>query len=82
MALLQGSPDPQVFSRAVTEYILFGDLNQVHPSGSEVHKYEVRKKLEELEAITNSEMFVQEASFDFPERFPAGSSSMLKIKKN
>ena len=54
MALLQGSPGPQVFSRAATEYILFGDLNQVHPLGSEVPDYEVRKKLEELEAITNS----------------------------
>ena len=60
------------FFRAVTEYILFGDLNQVHPSQSEVLDYEVRKKLEELEAITNPEMFVQEASFNFPERFSAG----------
>ena len=72
MALLQGSLGPQVFSRAVTEYILFGDLNQVDPSGSEVHDHEERKKLEELEGITNSEMFVKEASFNFPERFSAG----------
>ena len=72
MALLQGSPGPQVFSRAVTEYILFGDLNQVNPSGSEVPDYEVRIKLGELEAITNPEMFVQEASFNFPEIFSAG----------
>ena len=69
MALLQGSPGSQVFWRVVTEYILFGDLNQVHPSGSEVPDYEVRKKLEKLEAITNSEMFAQKASFNFPERF-------------
>ena len=41
MALLQGLPGPQVFSRAVTEYILFGDLNQVHPLGSGVPDYEV-----------------------------------------
>ena len=65
------------FSRAVTEYILFGDLNQVHPSQSEVLDYEVRKKLEELEAITNPEMFVQEASFNFPERFSAGYCKLV-----
>ena len=51
---------------------MFADFNQVHPSGSEVPDYEVRKKLEELEAITNPEMFVQEASFNFLERFSAG----------
>ena len=49
IALLQGSPGPQVFSRTVTEYVFFGDLNQVHPSRSEVPDYEERKKLEELE---------------------------------
>ena len=65
------------FFRAVTEYILFGDLNQVHPSQSEVLDYEVRKKLEELEAITNPEMFVQEASFNFPERFSAGYCKLV-----
>ena len=59
MALLQGSPGSQVFSRAVTENILFGDFNQAHPSRSEVPDYEVRKKLEELEAVTNPKMFVQ-----------------------
>lgn len=65
------------FFRAVTEYILFGDLNQVHPLQSEVLDYEVRKKLEELEAITNPEMFVQEASFNFPERFSAGYCKLV-----
>ncbi|CAH3114831.1 unnamed protein product, partial [Pocillopora meandrina] len=60
MALLQGSPGPQV-----------------HPSKSEVLDYEVRKKLEELEAITNPEMFVQEASFNFPERFSAGYCNLV-----
>ena len=44
-ALLQGSPGPQVFSRAVTVYILFGNLNQVNPSGSGVPDYEVRKEI-------------------------------------
>lgn len=77
MALLQGSPGPQIFSRAVTEYILFGDLNQVHPSGSEVPDYEVRMKLGEVEAITNPEMFVQEASFNFPELFSAGYCKLV-----
>ena len=60
------------FSGAATEYILFGDLNQVHPSRSEVPDYEGRKKLKELEVITNPEVFVQEASFNFPERSSAG----------
>ena len=45
MALLQGSLGPQVFSRPVTEYMLFGDLNQVHPTGSGVPDYEVRKEI-------------------------------------
>ena len=56
---------------------MFADFNQVHPSGSEVPDYEVRKKLEELEAITNPEMFVQEASFNFPERFSAGYCKLV-----
>ena len=56
---------------------MFADFNQVHPSGSEVPDYEVRKKLEELEAITNPEMFVQEASFNFLERFSAGYCKLV-----
>lgn len=56
---------------------MFRDLNQVPPSGSEVPHYEVRKKLEEHEAITNPEIFVQEASFNFPKRFSAGYCKLI-----
>ncbi|CAH3124002.1 unnamed protein product, partial [Pocillopora meandrina] len=76
MVLLQKN-EYHLYRQAVTEYILFRDLNQVHPSGGEVPDYEVRKKLEELEAITNPEIFVQEASFNFPKRFSAGYCKLI-----
>ena len=56
---------------------MFGDLNPVHPSGSKVPDYEVRKKLEELEPISYPEMSVQEASFNFPVRFSAGYCKLV-----
>ena len=39
--------------------------------------FPVRKKLEELEPITNPEMSVKEASFNFPVRFSAGYCKLV-----
>jgi hypothetical protein len=72
MAVTQGSPGPQCFASSVANYILYGDLKRLNPTIEEIPDKEIRNKLQKLEAITDSAEFLDEASFNFSERFAAG----------
>ena len=62
------------------EYHLYGKcvvMALLRGSLSPLVFFPVRKKLEELEPITNPEMSVQEASFNFPVRLSAGYCKLV-----
>ena len=72
LSLYQGSPGPTMFAAPVVDYILYGKLNAVKVSVSDLTSGKVKTTLEELEAISDPVKFKQEASFNTPLRFKAG----------
>ena len=77
LSILQGSPGPTMFSSPVVDYILHGKLEAVLTSVSDLPNEKVRLKLEELDLISDPEVFKREASFNVQFRFKAGYSKPL-----
>ena len=61
-----------MFAAPIVDYILYGKLDTVKVSVSDLTSGKVRTTLEELEAISDPVKLKQEASFNTPLRFKAG----------
>lgn len=73
LSVLQGSPGPVMFAAPPSvDYIVYGKLDSVSVSVSDLPSGKVKITLRELEAIADCERFMQEAFFNTPLRFKAG----------
>jgi len=61
-----------MFAAPTVDYIVYGKLDSVSVSVSDLPNRKVKTTLEDLEAIGDRERFKQEASFNTPLRFKAG----------
>ena len=61
-----------MFAAPIVHYILYGKLDALKVSVSDLASGKVKTTLEELEAISDPVKFKQEASFNTPLRFKAG----------
>ena len=72
LGILQHSPSPCFFSSSVVDYIVYGKLVNVSTCVEDVPNAKAKKKLEELQSISDPDQFKQVASFDCSLRFKAG----------
>ena len=77
LAILQHSPSPCFFSSSVVDYIVYGKLVNVSTCVEDVPNAKAKKKLEELQSISDPDQFKQVASFDCSLRFKAGYAKPL-----
>ena len=80
LSVLQGSPGPVMFAAPSVDYIVYGKLDSVSVSVSDLPSGKVKITLRELEAIADCERFMQEAFFNTPLRFKAGYTKPITLE--
>ena len=74
LGLMQGFPGPKCFNKTVVDYILTGDIGQLHPDVEDIPDPNVKQSLKSLMAITDEAEFKTQATFNSDFRFDAGYS--------
>ena len=74
LGLMQGFPGPKCFNKTVVDYILTGDIGQLHPDVEDIPDPDVKQSLKSLMAITDEAEFKTQATFNSDFRFDAGYS--------
>ena len=64
LSIVQGSPGPTMFCTPVVDYISTGKLEAVSTSINDLPEGKIKSKLEELEKISDPEVFKREPSFN------------------
>ena len=82
LSILQGSPGPVIFSSPVVDYIIHGKLEAVSACVDDLQPGKVKSRLEELEKISDPDVFKTEASFNTPFRFKAGYCKPIVTLEN
>ena len=72
LGLMQGFPGPKCFNKTVVDYILTGDIGQLHPDVEDIPDPDVKQLLKSLMAITDEAEFKTQATFNSDFRFDAG----------
>ena len=65
LGLMQGFPGPKCFNQTVVDYILTGNIDNLHPDVEDIPNSNVKQSLETLMSMTDEAEFKTQATFNF-----------------